>query len=223
MLANALEADPISFGVAPRVVTLGEFQSAEAESYRALRTHIMARHVQDGRRALAVCAVTPDVGCTVVASNLAVTLSQIGLKTLLIDANMRDPGLHKLFQPSRPTVGLEQCLESQSHEYSQFLHDEVIPNLSIMFAGGTPYNPQELLATERFDAFMNFCLRDYEMTVLDTPPASSCSDANRISGVVGYSLVVARRDRSLFNDIRTLIEQLESDRACVVGTVMTEF
>lgn len=213
----------VTFAVAPGVVTLGQSRSAEAEGYRALRTHIMARHVQDGRRALSVCAVTPEVGCTAVASNLAVTLSQIGLKTLLIDANMRDPGLDKLFQPSQPTVGLEQCLESTGHDYAMFLHDEVIPNLSIMFAGGTPPNPQELLATERFEEFMNFCLRDYEMTILDTPPASSCSDANRISGVVGYSLVVARRDRTLFNDVRTLIEQLESDRACVVGTVLTEF
>lgn len=222
-LAETAPGSSLHFGVAPRVVTLSQPRSAEAEGYRALRTHVMARHVEDGRRALSICAVTPDVGCTAVAANLAVTLAQVGLKTLLIDANMREPGVQELFRPSHPTPGLAECLVADRVHYPDFVHEDVIPNLSLMLAGTPPPNPQELLATDRFEDFMSVCLRDYEMTILDTPPASSCSDVNRISSVVGYSLVVARRDRTLFNDVRTLIEQLEGDRAIVVGSVMTEY
>ena len=211
-----------NFAMSPDLVTLAWDTSGEAESFRALRTHVVARHIQDGRRALATCAVTPGVGCTFVAANLAVALSQIGIKTLLIDANMRNPSVDQLFQAPQRPMGLQQCLTAADAAYADFIHEDVIPNLSIMFAGGTPHNPQELLAMGRFADLMSDCLRHYEMTIVDTPPASSCSDANRVSSVVGYSLVVVRRDQTLFSDVKTLINQLESDRAQVVGTVLTE-
>ena len=57
---------------------------------------------------------------------------------------------------------------------------------------------------------------------IDTPPANSCADVNRISSVVGYSLVVARRHRTFVNDLKVLVRQLESDRAMVVGSVLTD-
>lgn len=223
--SSTLAADPagdISFALSSNLVTLDQAVNGEAESYRALRTHIMARHVEGGRRALAVVAPTMGTGCTSVVANLAVALSQIGLKILLIDANLRDPGLDKVFKPSQPVVGLQQCLSTTGTDYSAYTCEDVLPNLSIMFSGGTPPNAQELLATDRFAEIMNFCLRDYAVTLLDTPAANRYSDAIRISTVVGYSLIVARRDRTLVNDVRTLVGQLESDRARVVGTVLVE-
>jgi Mrp family chromosome partitioning ATPase len=69
---------------------------------------------------------------------------------------------------------------------------------------------------------MSFCLRDYDITIVDTPPANACSDVHRVSTVAGYSLIIAGRHRTLVSDVRTLISQLESDRARVIGTVMTE-
>ena len=211
-----------SFTFSKSLATLRPEGSGEAESFRALRTHIVARHVEEGRRAITICSVTPNVGCSYVASNLAVSLSQIGLKTLLIDANLRSPGIDRVFIPSDPQIGLWQCLMSSGQDYAEYIQEDILPDLSVMFAGGAPYNPQELLASERFSDLMSFCLRDYEMTVIDTPPASTCSDAIRVSSVAGYSLVVARQHRTLVNDVRTLIAQLESDRARVIGTVMNE-
>ncbi len=213
---------PLSFALTSTLVALGRVAKAETESFRALRTHIMARHAEEGRRALAVCAATGHVGCSFVSANLALALSQIGVKTLLIDSNMREPSMDSIFKPSRPVEGLAQCLMSPEAHFAEFIQPDVLPDLSILFAGGTPINPQELLASDRFADLMSFCLRDYDMTILDTPPANSCSDAHRVSTVAGYSLVVARRDLTYINDVRTLISQLESDRARVIGTVMTE-
>lgn len=211
-----------TFNFDPRIVTLRSDAAESGETFRALRTHVVARHMQDGRRALAVCAVSPDVGCTYVASNLAVSLSKVGVKTMLIDGNMRDPSLHRLIQPSGEVIGLEQCLRGDA-PFHDCIYENVIPNLSVMFAGGSPYDAQELLAMERFADLMSDCLRNYDMTIVDTPPASICSDAIRIGSVVGYSLIVVRRDRTLINDVSTLIAQLEGDRARVVGTVLTEY
>lgn len=214
--------DRLTFSLTSTLVALDRVAKAETESFRALRTHIMARHAEEGRRALAVCAATGHVGCSFVAANLALALLQIGVKTLLIDANMREPSMDSIFRPSRPVEGLQQCLAFPDTHFAEYIQPHVLPDLSILFAGGTPANPQELLAADRFSDLMSFCLRDYDMTILDTPPANSCSDAHRVSTVAGYSLVVARRDRTFVNDVRTLISQLESDRARVVGTVMTE-
>lgn len=212
-----------SYALAQGMVTPERQPNAAVESFRALRTHVMARHVEEGRRALAVCAATGGVGCTFVAANLAVALSQIGVKTLLIDANLRNPGVDRIFQPKGGAVtGLQQCLSNFDANFAEFIEPDVLPDLSVLFAGGAPSNPQELLATDRFSELMGWCLRDYDMTIVDTPPASTCSDAHRVSSVVGYSLIVARRDVTVVSDLRTLVTQLENDRARVIGTVMTE-
>jgi capsular exopolysaccharide synthesis family protein len=218
----SLPVETRSYALSRTLVALDRQAKSDSEAFRALRTHIMARHVEEGRRALAVCAATSGVGCTFVAANLAVALSQIGVKTLLVDANMRNPRVNRLFEPSSQVAGLQQCLLSIDDAFGDFIQPDVLPDLSILFAGGTPHNPQELLATDRYAELMSVCSRDYDMTIIDTPPASTCSDAHRISTVAGYSLVVARKNTSLVHDVRTLIAQLESDRARVIGTVMTE-
>ena len=215
-------ADQGSFALSKALVTLTSEVTAAAEAIRALRTYVMAQHLEKGRRALAICAPTAGVGCSTVAANLAVSLSQIGVKTLLIDANLRHPVIDKLFELSEPSEGLQQCLAPGAGNFGDYIEGDVLPDLSIMFAGGVTENPQELLATGRFEDLMSFCLREFQMTILDTPPANNCSDSRRVSTVAGYSLVVSRRNKTLVNDVKTLISQLESERARVVGTVLTE-
>lgn len=215
-------AEQGSFALSKALVTLTSEVTAAAEAIRALRTYVMAQHLEKGRRALAICAPTAGVGCSTVAANLAVSLSQIGVKTLLIDANLRHPVIDKLFELSEPSEGLQQCLAPGAGNFGDYIEGDVLPDLSIMFAGGVTENPQELLATGRFEDLMSFCLREFQMTILDTPPANNCSDSRRVSTVAGYSLVVSRRNKTLVNDVKTLISQLESERARVVGTVLTE-
>jgi capsular exopolysaccharide synthesis family protein len=182
----------------------------------------MAQHVQEGRRALAVCATNQGAGCTFVAANLALALAQIGVKTLLIDANLRSPAVASLFRPLAPVDGLTQCLQDEDSAFSENIQADVQANLSVMFAGGTPANPQELLAGDRFRSLMEFCLREFEATVVDTPPANTCSDARRLSTVTGYSLIVTRRNVTYVDDVKTLAAQLEADHARVIGTVLND-
>jgi Mrp family chromosome partitioning ATPase len=79
---------------------------------------------------------------------------------------------------------------------------------------------QELLSREWFEQVMKYCLREYDVTIVDTAPANTSSDARRISNVVGHSLLIARRNRTLISDLKTLAEQMADDRVKVVGTVM---
>ena len=97
-----------------------------------------------------------------------------------------------------------------------------MPNLSVLFAGGAAASPQELLASQRFTALVDVCLRDYDVTIIDTPPANKSSDVSRISNAVCYCLIVARRNRSYVRDVKLLAEQLKADRACTIGTVFND-
>jgi capsular exopolysaccharide synthesis family protein len=208
--------------ISPDIVTMSEPRGERAEAVRALRTHVMAQHVSQGRRAIAICAPSAKVGCTFVATNLAVALSQIGVKTLLIDADLRQPGVDRMIQPARPMPGLGQALSSADVRISECILPDVMPDLSVMFSGGAMANPQELLAGDRFQDLMEYCLREYDVTILDTPPANTCSDARRISTVVGYSVVVARCNKTFADDVKTLVAQLQDDHARVIGTVLNE-
>lgn len=201
---------------------VSEPAGAAAEAIRALRTHLMAQHIQQGRRALAICAASTGVGCTFVAANLATGLAQVGIKTLLIDANMRDPGVNKLIPPVREGPGLTQCLASHEVGFADAVQDDVLPHLSVIYAGSTATSGQELLAGQRFKDLMDFCLRDFDVTIIDTPAANTSADARRISTVVGYGLIVARRDKSLIHDVKVLDGQLRDDHARVVGAVLNQ-
>jgi capsular exopolysaccharide synthesis family protein len=203
------------------LITLSDERAETAEAIRQLRTHVMARHVQLGHRALAVCAASEDVGCTFVAANLAVALSQIGVNTLLIDANMRHPAIAGVFNYSASKPDLRKALSTNT-PFSDCIEQDILPCLSILFSSGEAGDAQELLAGGRFESLMNYCLREFDATIVDTPPANAYSDVRRVSTVVGYSLIVTRRDQSLISDIRNLTEQLRGDHAEVIGTVLNE-
>ncbi len=210
------------FAITDKVLMVGQPRSGQAEAIRTLRTHVVAQHLRKGRRGLAVCAASANVGCTHVGVNLAVALAQIGVKALLIDADLRRPGVDAFIQPKRAVAGLHHYLASYDMDVSQAIQEDVMPSLSVIFSGGQSHAPQELLASDRFETLLDFCLREYDATIIDTPPANTCADARRITSLVGYGLVVARRNKSFVNDIKTLAGQLTADRAQVVGTVLNE-
>lgn len=221
--ANPASAEAIqAYEFSPDLVTLVDHRPVETEAIRTVRTHIVARHIKDGRRGLAVCAATQGVGCSFTAVNLAVSLAQVGVATLVIDGNMREPSLDRLIRPSAPPKGLKDCIVDEGGNSAGLIHAEVIPNLSLLYAGGVADNAQELLATDAFKILIERSLRDFEFTIVDTPPLSVCADARRISTMIGYSMIVARQHISKVADISTLAGLLDEDGVNVIGTVLNE-
>lgn len=206
----------------PSLVMISDPYGAAAEAVRAVRTHIMAQHVKEGRRALAICGPSSGVGCTFVAANLAVAFAQVGMKTLLVDGNLRAPSVHQMIRPPQLVSGLRHCLAAPNAAFSESIDAGVLANLGIMYSGGAAPNPQELLSSGSFQSLMDYAMREYDLTILDTPPANTSSDARRISTLCGYSLVVTRRNVSLVADVQTLIAQIRADHGQVIGTVLNE-
>ena len=195
----------------------------EAEAIRGLRTRIMAQHVREGRRSLAICSPSAETGCTFVASNLAVALAQIGVKTVLVDADLRQPGVAAMFGIADDNPGLSDYLADPSLRLDDVVYGDAMPHLSLVTAGLPPHNPQELLSSHRFRALVDQLLREYDLTILDTTPTNACTDAQRVATVAGYSLIVARKHKSFMGDVATLAKLLRADRSMVVGTVLNDF
>lgn len=205
------------------IVMLTDPKGAAAEAIRALRTRIQSQHIQKGRRALAVCGPTPEVGSTFIAVNLAVALAQIGIKTLLVEADLRDPTMQSYFPDVDTGGGLRACLSTQDADVADFSVQQIVPNLDVLFAGGADDLAQEYLASDRFPDAINSCLRDYVMTIIDTPPANGSADSRRISTVVGFSLIVARKNKTLVSDVHTLADELTKERTTLIGTVLNSY
>ena len=184
---------------------------------------MQSQHLQMGRRALTICGPTPEVGCTFVAVNLAIALSQIGVKTLLIDGDLRNPSVHSYFDPPLTAGGLYECLRASAVSIADFTDENILPNLDVLCAGNPDSAGHELLASVKFPEVINTCLRDYDMTIIDTPPANSCADGLRISTVTGFALIVTRKNHTLVSDVRVLADQLSKERARGVGTVLNIF
>ena len=197
--------------------------SLRSEAIRLLRTQIIAQHVRIGRRGLAVTTPVAGTGCSYIAANLAASLSQVGIKTLLIDANMRDPCIHGFFGLEADAPGLSSFLSLQVARPERVVHANVLPSLSVMTAGPEVARPQELLSSRRFRDGTNTLLREFDIVIFDTPPTNANADALTVGAAAGYALVVARRDVSFFNDVSTLVSQLAAARCPVIGSVLNEF
>lgn len=205
-----------------RIDILSDPESVRAESIRALRTHIVAQHVRLGRRSVAVCAPSEGVGSAYVALSLALAVAQGGQKTLLIDGNMRHPRIGEYIEGLRADQGLYQCLTNPDLNPHEFIDQDVIPNLSILSAGAASPYAQELLAGTGFKDLIDSCLRNYELTIVDTPAANRFADARRIASVLRYALIVVGRDQTYVSDVRALARELQSDHTAMIGAFIND-
>lgn len=214
--------DPNWRTVAAYPLILREPLSIASEAIRSLRTRIMAQHVREGRRALAICTPAAGSGCTFVASNLAIAMAQVGVKTVIVDTDLRHPGVADALGLDAEHPGLADSL-AESAGLDDIIQPGPVPNLSVITAGLPPPNPQELLSSNAFRQLVNQVLREFDLTIFDTTPTNSCTDAQRVATVAGYSLIVARKHTSYVNDVKILANLLRADRSLLVGTVLNEY
>lgn len=193
--------------------------SAAGESLSALRNFLLSQHLHNGRRAIAVCAPNAGSGCTFLATNLALAMAQAGVNTLLIDGNLRDPGVQNVFTTPQPVAGLGDFLTAEDDQ-PPFLVSHARPNLSVIYAGQVRGDSSDLLARQKLKLLVNESVRSFDLTIVDCPPAALYGDARRIASLLRYALVVARRDHSYAADIKTLIKELQADGTNVVGTFL---
>jgi chain length determinant protein tyrosine kinase EpsG len=195
----------------------------QAEAFRALRSQLTMRQVvgSSSRRALAVVSPERGDGKTFFAANLAVTLAQLGGSTLLIDADLRAPRLHKVF--SIPGgAGLSGVLNGR--QQPNVIHQ--VPDMKMLFVlpvGVTPPNPLELVERPAFGRLIGELLRKFDNIVVDTPAAQRGSDAAVIAARCGAALIVARQHQSRMGALHKLVGAVNQGSAQLAGLVINEY
>jgi len=157
------------------------------EAFRSLRTSLVFISPTENTRIIAVTSTQPLEGKTTTAANLAMALALGGSRVLLVDADMRRPGLHKSLGVENQT-GLSELLQGQARVRDAVQRTSE-PNLLMMPAGHTPPNPSELLGSERMSSFLlNLAQGPFAWVIIDTPPVLAVTDAvilaAKISGIV---------------------------------------
>lgn len=171
---------------------------------------------------LAIVSADRGEGRSFVASNLAVAFSQLGQKTLLIDADMRHPDQHNLFDIANRS-GLSAMLSGRATADAVIHHVPGLPGLSVLPAGAQPPNPLELLARPLFPQLLAELAPDYEVIIVDTPAIAEHTDAQSIAARASSVLIVTRKGTSRLSRVRDAADAMSQAGTTIVGTVLNDF
>jgi capsular exopolysaccharide synthesis family protein len=202
-----------------RIVTLLYPRSSVAEAYRTLRTNIEFASVDAPIRTLLVTSSISGEGKTVTAANLALVFAQAGRRVLLVDADLRKPGVHLVFD--LPNLnGLTTLLRSLDASLDAVVHGTEQENLRILTTGPLPPNPAELLGSRRMLAILDRLKATGDLVILDSPPLQEVTDSAILSSYSDATLFVIDAGRSHRGTVRQGREALAKAGAVVLGVVL---
>ena len=207
----------------PELVVAANPFSDEAEVFRELRSQLMmgVMGTDEPRRALSV--LSPDVGDgkTYLAANIAVAFSQLGGRTLLVDADMRTPRQQNVFGVADGKAGLSSILSGRA-EQNVIQQVPDLPSLYLLPVGTVPPNPLELVQRPAFGLLMQELLSKFDFVVVDTPAATHGADARVIAAKCGAALVIGRKGISRMKSMNSLLKALSKGPTKLAGVVMNE-
>jgi capsular exopolysaccharide synthesis family protein len=202
-----------------RLATLLYPRSSVAEAYRALRTNIEFASVDAPIRTLLVTSSVPGEGKTTTAANVAIVFAQAGHRVLLVDADLRKPGVDVVFDLPN-TVGLTTLLRDEHADLGSIAHGTEQGNLRVLTTGPVPPNPAELLGSQRMRAILDRLVNGHDLVILDSPPLQAVTDAAILSSFVDGTLFVIDASRSRRGSVRQGREALARTGAHVLGAVL---
>jgi capsular exopolysaccharide synthesis family protein len=207
-----------------------------AESYRSLRTAIQFSTSDGAPRSVLITSARPEEGKSTIALSLASNFGQLGMRVLLIDADLRNPSLHRMINLQN-SIGLSNYLsgaysnaESHSNTETQradpvlgIVQQTSIPNLAALTCGPLPPNPAELLAGPRLGVLLTEAAESFDIVIVDAPPIMGLADVPILSTVVDGTILVVEGAKTRRNAVRDALKRLHFARARVVGGVLNKY
>lgn len=195
--------------------------SPEVETLRTVRSLLLLRWFDAGHNSLVVMCVDSGDGASFFNANLAVAFAQLGKQTLLVDANLRRPRQHRIFN-IHGRYGLSDLLAGRAGAEPVSKID-AFPCLSVLPAGTMAPNPQELISHDAFRMALDGMSSRFDVILVDVPACATAADALVTAARVGGVLLVVRKDKTRLADIATINTQLAHSRIHVVGSVLINF
>ena len=208
--------------VADEVVAAYNPHCGIVEEIRTVRSRLALGWLNGAsRNILAIISPERREGRSWFAANLATVFAHAGERTLLIDADMRNPRQHQLFNLNN-SVGLSALLTGRAgREIARRVHPEL--RLFVAPAGFLPPNPQELIAGPVFDIVLNRFADQFDLVVLDTPAATDTADAEVLAARAGAAVMLTRRNRTRHAPLLAAMDGLTRSGVKVIGSVVNEY
>ncbi len=204
--------------VASRLITHLDPKSPVSEAYRTLRTNIQFQKLKNKESALMVTSSAPKEGKSTTIANLAITMAQMGSKTLLVDTDLRRPVIHSVFNLGKDRGITNFLLGKMS--FSEIVKPTMVDNLSVVTSGPLPPNPSELLASEEMDEFIEQARSHFDVVLFDSPPVIAVTDAAILSTKVDGLILVVKAHQTQKTAIARAKNLLENVKAHVVGCLL---
>lgn len=211
--------------LSPTLVAAYKPFSTVGENLRAVRSQLMLRWFNNAsaRKALTVVSAGAGEGRSFIAANLAIVFAQQGQRTVLVDGNLRAQAGHgqqALFKLGK-SAGLSEILADRAGlEAIQTVTG--LPNLSVLTAGATPPNPQELLGRSNFGELLRALSEKFDVILFDSPSGNDFADAEILASRTGAALMVARMNKSLLSQTSQLAQRLQASGVALVGSVLND-
>ncbi|MBR2133978.1 MAG: CpsD/CapB family tyrosine-protein kinase [Eubacterium sp.] len=189
------------------------------EAYNLIRTNLLFTQQGEKCPIFVVSSPTANNGKSINSINMAISFAQMGKRTLLIDADMRNPTIHRMF--SIPVKnGLSEILAGLTDSITVTRTD--IENLSVLTAGKNPPNPAELLSSSRMDKLLDFVKAHYDCVIIDTPPVNLVTDSAAFAQRATGYIIIVKYDTTDISDVKTTVNTLKNIDANILGFVLND-
>lgn len=204
--------------VSSRLLISHSPHSPEAEAIRRFRAELLLRIEDNECLVIALFSANSHEGKSHLCASLAIAFSQLNIKTLLIDANLRKPAQHNFFHLQNST-GLSTMLAGRTLHTLDLSH-QITNHLSVLTAGPKPPNPSEILSAPNLTDLLEKFRSEVKIIIIDTPPTSVGPDAQIIGPQAGNTVLVCRKDQTSTEELRKAFRNMESTSAKIIGTFL---
>jgi len=196
----------------------GKPEAALVEAFRSLRASVLLSTADHPPGSLLVTSTQPGEGKTTIATNLAISLAQLGRRVLLVDADLRFPSLQRLFC-IREGLGLVSYLTGQQ-DWRAAVCPSGSPGLDLLPCGPVPPNPAELLSSKSMGAFIGSAKSEYGFVILDSSPLLTLADSRILPSLVDGVLMVVKSGATPREQVIQSQAGIRSVGANLIGVVL---
>ena len=208
-------------------------RSPVSEAFRLFRTNLL--YLFENSESKAICLTSSDAGegKSWVSANLAISCAQYGKKVLIVDADLRKGRQHRIFRKSNRT-GLSDLLKDLrgnlkeddvqkiEEELTLKIQDTEVQNVYLLSSGPVPFNPSELLGTANIDFLLDLLKKEFDLIIIDTPPASIITDALLFATKVDYMFLVASSRKTKKETLLNTKKAIEAVGGKIPGIILNQ-
>lgn len=204
-----------------RLITYEDPKSPVSEAYRSLRTGLLYSQIskKDEGSVILISSPGPGEGKTTTIVNLAITYANLGLKTILLDTDLRKPVTHKVFSVERDP-GISKVISGIEENYSKIIKSTDIHNLDVVTSGIIPTNPSEILASSYMENLIKQLRKDYDIILMDAPPLLAVTDAFVCMKYIDQLILVVRSGVTEKSGLDRSLDQIRQTNTELSGIVV---